>query len=35
MFSGINKKEQDRIQARFSMDATKQCSAEIKQAHNN
>ena len=35
MFCGINKKEQDRIQGRFSMDATKRCSAEIKQAHKN
>jgi hypothetical protein len=33
MFPGINKKEQDRVRARFSMDVTKRCSAEIKQAH--
>jgi hypothetical protein len=33
MFPGINKKEQDRVQTRFSMDVTKRCSAEIKQAH--
>jgi hypothetical protein len=33
MFPGINKKEQDRVRARFSIDVTKRCSAEIKQAH--
>jgi biopolymer transport protein ExbB/TolQ len=33
MFPGINKNEQDRVRARFSMDVTKRCSAEIKQAH--
>ena len=33
MFPGINKKEQDRVWARFSMDVTKRCSPEIKQAH--
>jgi hypothetical protein len=33
MFPGINKKEQDRVRARLSMDVTKRCSAEIKQAH--
>jgi hypothetical protein len=33
MFPGINKKEQDRVRAIFSMNVTKRCSAEIKQAH--
>jgi hypothetical protein len=33
MFPGINKKEQDRVRARFSLDVTKRCSAEIKHAH--
>ena len=33
MFPGINRKEQDRVRARFAMDVTKRCSAEIKQAH--
>jgi hypothetical protein len=35
MFPGISKKEQDRVRARFSMDVTKRCSAEIKQAHKH
>ena len=33
MFPGINENEQGRIRARFSLDVTKRCNAEIKQAH--
>jgi hypothetical protein len=32
MFPGINENEQGRIRARFSLDVTKRCNAEIKQA---